>query len=239
MTRAARLLALQQAPTPFVSPSILSCDFARIADVFADLQLAGAVAAHLDVMDGHFVPNLSYGPPVIKDWRKVTSMPFDAHLMIDNPEKYLDAYVDAGCDEITVHIEVSPDPRPLLKRIRAAGCHAGLALNPPTPIASVVPYLGDVDKVLVMSVMPGFGGQAFDPEARAKVRALRALRPSLRISIDGGIKTSNAREVVLDGVNQLVVGSGVFRPDSSIASALAELTAAACGATGPPEPPSA
>ena len=222
-----RLEALNRARRPFITPSILSCDFTLMREVFATLEAAQAVAAHLDVMDGHFVPNLSYGPPVIKDWRKHTSLPFDAHLMIDNPERFLDDYIAAGCDQITVHIEVLPDPIPLLGRIRAAGCQAGLALNPPTPVSAVEPFLDHVDKILVMSVMPGFGGQAFDPSVRQKVRALRALRPTLRLAIDGGIKTDNAALVVADGIDQIVAGSGIFRPGVAPESALAELTNAA------------
>ncbi|MFL5337398.1 MAG: ribulose-phosphate 3-epimerase, partial [Geminicoccaceae bacterium] len=182
-----------------------------------------ALAVHLDVMDGHFVPNLSYGAPVIADWRPRTDLPFDAHLMISDPARYLDDFVAAGCDVVIVQIEAVPEPSGLLRRIRDAGCRASLALNPPTPLAAIEPYLDEVDAVLVMSVMPGFGGQAFEPSVLDKVRAARAARPDLRISIDGGIKPDTAAEAAAAGVSQLVAGSAVFRRDGNYAAALAEL----------------
>jgi ribulose-phosphate 3-epimerase len=222
-SRVARLERLNAAPGPFVTPSLLNCDFARMAEELEALEQAGAVAVHLDVMDGHFVPNLSYGAPVIADWRKRTEFPFDTHLMISDPGRYLDDFVAAGCDVIIFHIEVVPDPRPLLKRIRAAGCEAALALNPPTPFSAIAPYLDEVDAILVMSVMPGFGGQAFEASVLDKVRAARAARPGLRISIDGGIKPTTAEDAVAAGVVQLVAGSAVFRKPGNYAAALAEL----------------
>ncbi len=227
MERPERLKVLDNAPTPFVTPSLLNCDFACVADDLEALSEAGTVAVHLDVMDGHFVPNLSYGPPVITDWRKRTSLPFDTHLMILEPARYLDDFVKAGADAILVHIEVLADPVPVLRRIREAGCRAGLVLNPPTPLESILPFLDELDKVLVMSVMPGFGGQAFEPEVLTKVRRLREQRPSLPIAIDGGIKSHNAAEAVAAGVTQLVVGSAIFRPDGNYAAALAEVAGAA------------
>jgi ribulose-phosphate 3-epimerase len=169
------------------------------------------------------VPNLSYGAPVARDWRRDTDLPFDTHLMISEPARYLNDFVAAGCDIIIVHIEVLPDPRPLLRAIRDAGCKASLALNPPTPYSAIEPYLGDVDAVLVMSVMPGFGGQKFEAAVLDKVRAVRAARPALRISIDGGINPTTATDAVAAGVDQLVVGSAVFRADGNYAASLAEL----------------
>src|SRR4051812_20617475 len=142
--RAARLQVLNSAPRPVVTPSLLNCDFARMADELAALKAAGTVAVHLDVMDGHFVPNLSYGAPVIADWRPCTDLPFDAHLMMSDPARYLDDFVRAGCDVIIVHIEAVPEPVPLLRRIRDAGCQAALTLNPPTPWAAIVPHLDEV-----------------------------------------------------------------------------------------------
>src|SRR4051812_278806 len=168
--RAARLGRLDAAPRPFVTPSLLDCDFARMTEELEALREAGAVAVHLDVMDGHFVPNLSYGPPVIADWRKRTDFPFDAHLMISEPARYLDDFVRAGVDVVIVHIEVVPEPVSLLRRIRASGCQASLALNPPTPVSAIEPFLDELDAVLVMSVMPGFGGQAFEEAVLEKVR---------------------------------------------------------------------
>jgi ribulose-phosphate 3-epimerase len=221
--RAARLKALNAAPRPLVTPSLLNCDFARMTEELEALRKAGAQAVHLDVMDGHFVPNLSYGAPVIADWRPRTSFPFDTHLMISDPSRYLDDFVRAGCDVIIFHIEVVADPRPLLGRIRAAGCEASLALNPPTPLSAIEPFLDEVDSVLVMSVMPGFGGQAFQASVLDKVRALRASRPGLRISIDGGIHAGTVGQAVDAGADQLVAGSAVFRSDGNYAAALAEL----------------
>jgi ribulose-phosphate 3-epimerase len=221
--RLERLERLSGAPQPIVTPSLLNCDFARMADELEALERAGALAVHLDVMDGHFVPNLSYGAPVIADWRKRTGFPFDAHLMISEPGRYLDDFVAAGCDVIIFHIEVVPEPLGLVQRIRDAGCQASLALNPPTPFAAIAPYLDAVDAILVMSVMPGFGGQAFEPAVLEKVRAARAARPDLWISIDGGIKPDTAEEAVAAGAGQLVAGSAVFRKPGQYAAALAEL----------------
>jgi ribulose-phosphate 3-epimerase len=222
-SRAARLDLLNGTPWPFVTPSLLNCDFARMTEELDALEQAGAVAVHLDVMDGHFVPNLSYGAPVIADWRKRTGFPFDTHLMISEPGRYLDDFVKAGCDVIIFHIEVEPEPLGLIQRIHDAGCQAALALNPPTPFSAIAPYLGAVDAILVMSVMPGFGGQAFEPAVLEKVRAARAARPDLRISIDGGIKPDTAEAAVAAGVGQLVAGSAVFRKPGHYAAALAEL----------------
>jgi ribulose-phosphate 3-epimerase len=229
--RAARLAAWDAAPRPFVTPSLLNCDFARVGEELAALKRAGAVGVHLDVMDGHFVPNLSYGAPVAADWRKVTDFPFDTHLMIADPGRYLDDFIRAGCDVLIVHIEVLPDPVPVLRRIRAAGCRAALSLNPPTPLSAITPYLDEVDDVLVMSVMPGFGGQKFDASVLDKVRALRAGHPRLPISIDGGINPMTAPDAVAAGATQLVAGSAVFRKDGNYAAALAELAEAASRGT--------
>jgi ribulose-phosphate 3-epimerase len=221
--RAARLDVMNSAPRPLVTPSLLNCDFARMADELDAVKRAGALAVHLDVMDGHFVPNLSYGAPVIEDWRPRTDLPFDTHLMISDPARYLDDFVRAGCDVIIFHIEAVPEPVPLLRRIRASGCQAALSLNPPTPLSAIEPFLDELDAVLVMSVMPGFGGQKFDATVLDKVRALRSARPDLRISIDGGIKPTTAGAAVSAGATQLVAGSAVFRSDGNYALALAEL----------------
>jgi ribulose-phosphate 3-epimerase len=229
-----RLQRFAAAPRPVVLPSLLGCDFARMADELAALAAAGAHAAHLDVMDGHFVPNLTYGPPVIRGWRPASDLFFDAHLMIAEPGRYLDAFLEAGCDQVTIHVEVAPDPSALLRAIRAAGAHAGLSLNPPTPVGAIEPYLDLVDQVLVMSVMPGFGGQSFDASAREKVRRLRALRPGLPIAVDGGIKPSNAAEVVADGATHLVVGSAIFGGDRGVYRAAIEaVRSAAAGGSSP------
>jgi ribulose-phosphate 3-epimerase len=227
VTRDQRLKHWDEFPRPVVTPSLLACDFARMAEEFAALKEAGAVAVHLDVMDGLFVPNLSYGAPVIAPWRGRTDFPFDTHLMIADPARYLDAFVRVGCDQIIFHIEAVPKPLDLLRRIRSTGCRAALALNPPTALHTIEPFLDEVDSVLVMSVMPGFGGQAFEPVALDKVRALRNLRPHLAIAIDGGINPQTAGAAVEAGVTQLVAGSAVFRHRSGYAAALNELAQAA------------
>jgi ribulose-phosphate 3-epimerase len=229
LDRPARLgvLNAEARPGPVVTPSLLNCDFARMADELAALERAGTRAVHLDVMDGFFVPNFSYGPPVIADWRGCTGFPFDTHLMMADPGRYLDDFVKAGCDVVIFHIEAVPEPSALARRIRNHGCEAAIALNPPTPLSAVEPYLDEFDAVLVMSVMPGFGGQAFEPEVLGKVRRLRALRPDLRVSIDGGINPSTTADAVAAGATQLVAGSAVFRPDGNYAAALAELAGAA------------
>jgi len=227
VTREARLHLMNAAEPPLITPSLLNCDCARMAEELDALKRAGALAVHLDVMDGHFVPNLSYGAPVIADWRKWTGFPFDTHLMISEPARYVDDFIRAGCDVIIFHIEVVPEPVPLLRRIRDAGCQAALSLNPPTPFSAIEPYLEEMDAVLVMSVMPGFGGQKFEAEVLEKVRAARAARPGLRVSIDGGINPSTAGAAVAAGATQLVAGSAIFRNDGNYAAALVELTQAA------------
>jgi ribulose-phosphate 3-epimerase len=191
------------------------------------LEKAGAGAVHLDVMDGHFVANLTYGPPAIADWRKVTGLTFDAHLMIDEPARYLDAFLEAGCDLVLFHIEVEPEPTALLRSIRRQGVRAGLVVNPETPVESILPYLSEVDRVLVMSVHPGRGGQAFDPASLDKVRRVHQARPGLPVVIDGGIKANNAAAATAAGVSELVVGSFIFRSGGDYTAALAEVTAAA------------
>ena len=223
MERSERLRVWDAAEKPVITPSLLNCDFARVGEELDALKRAGVVAVHLDVMDGQFVPNLSYGPPVIADWRPRTDFPFDAHLMMADPGRYLDAFVKAGCDVVIVHIEAVPEPTGLLRAIRSAGCRASLALNPPTPVSAIVPLLDELDAVLVMSVMPGFGGQAFEPSVLDKVRAVRAARPDLPISIDGGINPRTAADAVAAGVTQLVAGSAIFRSVGNYAAALAEL----------------
>jgi ribulose-phosphate 3-epimerase len=225
--RTERLRVWDGAAAPLITPSLLDCDFAKVGREIAALEAAGVVALHLDVMDGHFVPNLSYGPPVVKDWRAVTDLPFDVHLMISNPAEYLDAFVEAGADSILVHAEVLPEPAELLARIRGLGCRAGLVINPPTPWTVVEPHLDRVDSVLVMSVMPGFGGQSFQPEVLEKVRAIRRARPGLRVAVDGGIKAGTAAEATEAGATQLVVGSATYRADGNYAAALGEVAEAA------------
>lgn len=197
--------------TPVIAPSLLKCDFGNLHREMELLEAADARLLHLDVMDGHFVPNLTYGPVVVERLRALTAIPFDTHLMIDEPDRYLDDFLAAGCDCITFHIEAVPDPTALLGRIHEADAVAGLALNPETPIETVRPFLSDCDLVLVMSVNPGFGGQSFQPSALDKLRQLREWSvPQTLLSVDGGINRSTIHLAAAAGADVLVAGSAVF-----------------------------
>ena len=221
------------AATPVIAPSMLKCDYADLGREIERLEAAGACCLHLDVMDGHFVPNLSYGPPLIASLRERTELVFDAHLMISDPNRYLDDYIAAGCDAITFHIEAVPQPLGLLRRIRESGIVAGLSINPKTPVSSIEPYLDETDMVLVMSVEPGFGGQKFMPASLDKVRSLRAAWGSDHlISIDGGIGTATIGDAAAAGANVFVAGSAIFdTPDYG--AALEDLTRLAQGRMAP------
>jgi len=210
---------------------MLKCDFGNLQREAALLDRASAAVLHLDVMDGHFVPNLSYGPMVIERMRDLTPTPFDAHLMISDPGKYLQEYLAAGCEAITIHIEAVPEPSEILRTIRDADRVAGLALNPGTPFEAVAPYLDDCDLLLVMSVNPGFGGQKFIPDVLEKVTRARQVREELIISIDGGINASTIAACAQAGVDLFVAGSAVFDA-SDYAVALKELRDKALQATG-------
>ncbi len=205
------VLETLRAAAPVIGPSLLKCDFSGLSREIAKLDEAGAVMLHWDVMDGHFVPNLSYGGMVIQSCRAATSLIFDAHLMIADPAKYLDTFVKAGCQCLTVHIEAVPEPTGLLRRIREADIVAGLALNPGTPVERILPYLDEVDQILVMSVEPGFGGQKFIPSALEKLRVLRSRAASGTIlSVDGGIDPSTISDAAAAGAHLFVAGSAVF-----------------------------
>jgi ribulose-phosphate 3-epimerase len=197
--------------TPLIAPSMLKCDFANLHQEVARLEKAQAPVLHFDVMDGHFVPNLSYGAMVIRSLRKLTDIPFEAHLMISDPDRYLPDFLDAGCDLVTFHIEAVSDPRPLLRRIRQGGAAAGLALSPETPVEAAAPFLAECDLVLVMSVKPGFGGQAFQPGSLDKLRQLRGLiGPETLLSVDGGIGLDTISATAEAGACHFVVGSAIF-----------------------------
>lgn len=197
--------------TPLIAPSMLKCNFANLQREVALLEKAGAPLLHFDVMDGHFVPNLSYGAMVIRSLRGLTDIPFEAHLMISEPDRYLPDFLDAGCNLVTFHIEAVSDPLPLLRRIRQAGAAAGLALNPGTPIDAIEPVLAECDLVLVMSVQPGFGGQAFQPASLEKLRTLkRLIGPGTVLSVDGGIGPDTISATAAAGACHFVVGSAIF-----------------------------
>ena len=198
-----------------ISPSLLACDFNRIGEEVADIEKAGADMLHLDVMDGLFVPNISFGFSVIQPLRKVTGILFDVHLMIDEPERYIERFAEAGSDLITVHLEACRDTVVALDTIRLNGKRAGLSIKPMTPVEAVFPYLDKCDLVLIMTVEPGYGGQKLIPEMLEKIRILRAEADrrglSLIISADGGINPENAPLLAEAGADMLVAGSSVFR----------------------------
>ncbi len=197
-----------------IAPSILSADFGRLAEEVRAITAAGADYVHVDVMDGHFVPNLTIGPPVVRAIRKATSLPLDVHLMIEEPERWVGEYADAGADLICIHAEAAVHLHRAIQMIRAAEKRVAVALNPATPIDHLTTILDLIDMVLIMSVNPGFGGQSFIPQVLPKIRALRALADQrgldLDIEVDGGIKVDNVDEVARAGANVFVSGSGIF-----------------------------
>jgi ribulose-phosphate 3-epimerase len=216
-----------------IAPSILSADFARLGEAVAAAERGGADLIHVDVMDGHFVPNITIGVPVVKSLKRVATVPLDVHLMIEHPDRYIEAFAEAGAGMISVHVEALRHVHRTVHAIKALGVKAGVVLNPGTPVAALTEIAGDVDFVLVMSVNPGFGGQTFIPRSESKLREVRALLDAAGsvapIEIDGGVDQHNIARVVAAGARMVVAGSAIFNtPDPERATR--ELKAAALGA---------
>jgi ribulose-phosphate 3-epimerase len=214
-----------------LAPSILSADFARLGEQIDEVARAGADYVHVDVMDGHFVPNITIGAPVVASIRRVTTLPLDVHLMIEYPERYISQFAQAGADIITVHVEASAHLHATIRLIRELGAKAGVSLNPPTPLAVAEEFLPHVDLVLIMSVNPGFGGQSFMPETLPKIADMRKLLNNrelhAELEVDGGINAGNAPDIVEAGADILVAGNSIFGAQEGISEAIRRLRQAA------------
>ncbi len=201
-----------------VAPSILAADFTKLGEEIQAVEKAGADWIHIDVMDGHFVPNITVGPLIVEAVNRVTDLPLDVHLMIENPDRYIPEFVEAGADILTVHIENCPHLHRTIQHIKSLGVKAGVVVNPATSLSLLEEILGDIDLVLLMSVNPGFGGQTFIPAVIDKIEYLREILEksgsSIEVQVDGGIKVDNATEIVSAGTDILVVGSGIFSTDN-------------------------
>ncbi|MGH7470743.1 MAG: ribulose-phosphate 3-epimerase [Longimicrobiales bacterium] len=215
-----------------IAPSILSADFARLGDAVQEAEAAGADWIHVDVMDGHFVPNITIGVPVVAALRRVTKLPLDVHLMIEKPEHFTNAFIDAGADYLTVHVEAARHLHRTIESIRERGAKPGVSLNPATSVSTLVDILPFIDVVLVMSVNPGFGGQRYIPTSAERIAAVRAQLDErnlwgVELEVDGGITRETAAEVVAAGATVLVAGAAVFNAQSAVAQNIAALRAAA------------
>ena len=210
-----------------LAPSILSADFARLGEQIDEVARAGADYIHVDVMDGHFVPNITIGAPVVASIRPITSLPLDVHLMIEHPERYISEFAHAGADIITVHVEACPHLHKTIRLIKELGARAGVSLNPATPLGAVEEFLPHVDLVLIMSVNPGFGGQSFIPETLPRIASMRKMLDdgglSAELEVDGGITADNAPDIVKAGATVLVAGNSVFKAKEGISRAIRRL----------------
>ena len=224
-------------PAVWVAPSILSADFAALGRDIAAVERGGADLIHIDVMDGHFVPNITIGPPVVRAIKKIATRPLDVHLMIQDPDRYIDDFVEAGASMISVHVEVLPHLHRTIAYIKTRGVQAGAVINPSTPVSAIEEVARDLDFVLVMSVNPGFGGQSFIPHSLDKVRRVKALLSSVgstaRIEIDGGVDASNVPDIVSAGATILVAGHAIFgTPDAEAAARALRAAANSAAAAG-------
>jgi ribulose-phosphate 3-epimerase len=212
-------MKLPKAGTIEIAPSILSADFARLADEIAVIESTGVKIVHLDVMDGHFVPNITIGPPVIAKLRKYSNLVFDSHLMISEPENFAERFVEAGANHVTFHIEAADEPKRLIDRLHILGATAGICLNPETPVEKIADFAPLCDMILVMTVHPGFGAQEFMPEAAKKVIQVREIvGPDIRVEVDGGIDPQTTPIVVSYGADTLVAGNAIFSKPDRIAA---------------------
>jgi ribulose-phosphate 3-epimerase len=212
---------------PAIAPSILAADFSRLGELVREVDRAGADRIHVDVMDGHFVPNLSMGAVVVKGLRPVTTRPLEVHLMVEEPAKFVEGFVKAGADTLIFHVEVQPDPLDLIGHIRSLGKRVGLAFNPDHPVERIEPYLDDIDLALCMTVFPGFGGQAYIPESTDRIRKLRrwidTRNKMCELEVDGGIDRHTIGEAAAAGATVFVAGTAVFGPSEGPAAAMQEL----------------
>jgi ribulose-phosphate 3-epimerase len=212
-----------------IAPSILAADFSRLGEQVLETERAGANRIQVDVMDGHFVPNLSMGPVVVKCLRPVTRLPMEIHLMVTNPDRFIKSFSDAGADSFIFHYEVLPDPRPLMRQVRAAGKPVGLAINPDTPVEALEPFLPELDLALCMTVNPGFAGQGYLSESPQRIRKLRSLidrhNPKCELEVDGGINEQTALVSVAAGANVLVISSALFGKPEGPGAALTAIRA--------------